>query len=55
MTQKGLICHKTKQLTNQITRTSGIPKNGDSKAMFQAIEANPTSRTWRVSGKFGIL
>ena len=32
----------------------GRPRTVDSKAVFQVIEANPVSRTWRVSVKLGI-
>ena len=30
-------------------------KSGDSEAVFEVIESNPTSSTWRESGKLGIV
>ena len=33
---------------------SGKPKTIDSKAVLQAVEANPASNTWKVSSKLSI-
>ena len=46
------ICSGYKNLNNQLR--SGRPKTIDSKAMLQIIDANPTNKTWRVSGEHSI-
>ena len=46
-------CLRSKKLDDQVR--SDRSKTVDSKAMLQAIEANPSSNTWRVSGRFSIL
>ena len=45
-------CSVQRNLNNQAT--SDRPKTMDSEAILQAIEGNPTSNTWRVSGNFSI-
>ena len=45
--------HSNNKNLDDLTR-SGWPKTMDSKAMIQAIEANPVSSTWRVSSEFSI-